>query len=762
MLRRTFLMAFAFWIVNISVVGQNKVKPSEENVVVQMNYCINALTNIVHNKSMSVLEHESDQLVNNLTMQQIIGLPEIRDFRIDLMDAVGKFEITEEERNQMRRIQSIKRDNIKWAAISNALNPTMLLTGNGGGFGPQMAFQALLTVARTAVEYKTMQSEQNIEELQAMWELRKEDMQTINELRKSAQGIVFDLYNKYHLSESDRLTESTANLFSDYISIADASRRVRLFQDNYETYKKIPEYYYHLGMAYLDKGDYSKAKVQFSTYLDLYKRTPILRYDERSGCIALAMLTYEKTLSATQKEELLSVALKNLPGNSAAILQCAMVYIYELNQAEKGFQIIRAGIDDPNATDRDVLFMAAANLMPYSVKFPTVYRSICETFKKTSVVSFDSYITYLIYTQNNAWGQIGNVASFSDCYSRTWFTLWLGKSFNDNFHLILTDKISCSPNDVCIYLEEHSDDELSIFQLISEDCYSFTEEEINDVDCFKANKNLKYLYVESIGQGVYKLKANIDIDKIKDETWPRQSEFTLSSSDIEDIVEFCEDHKAPTKTELEFKKNNSNKTSISEKNGFAITFYGDTLKYKAFHSPKQDGYYVRFVLSNGLQILYKYDSTSSTIVPYLYTDGKKTTYASNDAKIEYTYRERPQEETSWFSGLWTSISNWFSSDKTEKSANEQKKEDINESSWWDRIVSWFSSDDNTTSDNDKPKDGSSDSSWWNNAWGNISGWFFSDDNESTTESNESEDNKNDSDNEQSWWDKTWSAISGIF
>ena len=197
--------------------GQSNSMTNDENVVAQMNYCINSLTNIVHNKSMSVLEHESDQLINNLTMQQIIGLPEIRDFRIDLMDAVSKFEITEEERNLMRRIQSIKRDNMKWAAISNALSPTMLLTGKGG-FGPQLAFLSLLSAARSVVEYKTMQGEQNIEELQAMWELRKEDMQTINELRKSAQGIVFDLYNKYHLNESDRLTEATANIFNDRVS----------------------------------------------------------------------------------------------------------------------------------------------------------------------------------------------------------------------------------------------------------------------------------------------------------------------------------------------------------------------------------------------------------------------------------------------------------------------------------------------------------------------------------------------------------------
>ena len=94
----------AFSLSYTQVWGQSNSMTNDENVVAQMNYCINSLTNIVHNKSMSVLEHESDQLINNLTMQQIIGLPEIRDFRIDLMDAVSKFEITEEERNLMRRI----------------------------------------------------------------------------------------------------------------------------------------------------------------------------------------------------------------------------------------------------------------------------------------------------------------------------------------------------------------------------------------------------------------------------------------------------------------------------------------------------------------------------------------------------------------------------------------------------------------------------------------------------------------------------------
>lgn len=708
-LRRIIYAVIALSLSSTQAWGQNNSHPNDENVVAQMNYCINSLTNIVHNKSMSVLEHESDQLINNLTMQQIIGLPEIKDFRLGLMDAVSKFEITEEERHLMRRIQSIKRDNMKWAAISNALNPTMLLTG-GGGLGPQVAFQALLTVARSVVEYKVMQGEQNIEELQAMWELRKEDMQTINELRKSAQSIVFDLYNKYHLNESDRLTEATANTFNDYITVADAARRLRLLQDKYEVYKRLPEYYYHLGMAYLDKGDYTNAKIHFMTYRQMYKKAPILRYDERIGCIALAMLTYDKSLSTNEKEELVSEALKNLPSNSAAVLQCAMVYIYELNKIEMGFQLIRAGLDDPQATDRDVLFMAAANLLPYAKNYPSVYRTICDTFKKTNSVSFDSFMTYLIYSQPKPWMQIDQNLTFTDCYKRAWFRLkygwlpvygWFKKTFNEDFHLALSSKTVFSPNDVYVYLEKHDKKEVIIRQLKAIDCNSITEDEINDVDCFKANKNLKFLYVETLSDGTYKLKANIDLEKIKDETWPRQSEFTLTESDIEDIIDFCKDHALPESgTELSFSEISDVSKEVSKSSeDLEVEFYGDTLRYKVHHSDLQDGYYLRLVFTNKLQVVYKYDDDLYTFTPYMIYDGNGCSFANTNAKKEYLGTGEVVDKPSWLCKIWSFVCGLFQSDN-----EEQKKED-------------------TTKDKNIDNNSVEDSSWWKSIWAYIKNNF---------------------------------------
>jgi len=734
-MRIYFIILIAFFTVS-SVFGQDKTSnKNKDNVIAQMNYCMNSLVNIIHNKSMIVLEHELDQLVNNLTMEQIIGLYEINDFRTELIDAVGKFGITEEERNVMRRVQSIKRDNMKWAALSNSLDQTMLLTGNGSGFGPQMAFQILLTAARSVVEYKTMQGEQNIEELQAMWDLRKEDLQTIIDLRKKAQSTIFELYDKYNLNESDRLTESTALLFNEYITEANPAKRVRILQDNYKTYCKFPEYYYHLGMAHIDCKNYAKAKQSFITYLNMYKNAPILRYDERTGCIALTILTYEKGLSSTEKEELIDTAIKNLPSNSAAILQCAMIYIKDLKNFEKGFQLIRAGIDDPKATDRDVLFMAAANLIPCLNNKSITYNSICESFCN-SYVSLDSYLTFNIYTNKNAWKSINNVLLVNNV--RPWYLSFLfgDKKFNNEFQITVPGNISFNGNDILVYIEEHKYNKLIIKQMSQKYLNAISDEDISDVDCFKANKNLKYLFVETIIPGVYKLKDNIDIDKIKDETYPRLSEFNLPGGDIEDIVEFCLDFKRNEKnTNILFELYNGPKESVISKiskivkqdplfGGMLsnaldkylldeITFIGDSLSFKPYHTKAQEGSYVRIVLQNGLQIMFKYNENTNELEPYLYTKGKEFIYANPTAKSEYTYKENDdnkelkkqdstdKDDKSWYSKMWNSI---FSSD------NESKYDDNKE----------LKKQDSTDKD---------DESWYSKMWNSI----FSSDNESKKE-----------------------------
>lgn len=650
-----------FW-ASASAMSQTISKESEvpkEMVVAQMNYCINALTNIIHNKSMTVLQHESDMIINNLTMEQMIGLPDIADFRTNLLDGVGRFQITEEERALTRRIQSIKRDNMKWRALSNALNPTMLLVGNAGrGMSYQLAFQALLATARSAIEYKTLQGEQSIEELQAMWDLRKSDMQTILGLRKEALNIVFRLYQQYHLNESDRLTEATANQFNTYISEPDAWKRIRLLEDHRATYEAMADYYYHLGMAYVDANEYGKARPLLNKYLELYRQSPIFRYDEKSGCVALTKLLYEKDMPHAEKERLIVEALTNLPNNGAALMQCAMVYLAELNAPRKAYDLLRSGIDTPIVTDKDAIIMMACNFLGDMAKYPAIYSAVCEAIDKCPSIGLDSYIVSETGKAANAWPAIEAAIAFKDEAGSSWYTFGFGEaSLEDEFRIQIPRRMRFRLNEIEVYKERHDSLKVTVAKQKVSYTTGISEGEIEDVDCFKANENLKYLFMTEIDEEVFQVKPNLDYVKIEREEFSRMSEFVLSEDDVEDIVDFCKEHE-DKRAFLELTCEDADGKVVEDaKERYTLVFEGDTLGYEPHHSPTLRGEYIRFVLREAdAAAVYKLNTEEGKLIPYMYEVRGTRVFHKDEYKAEYE-AEWPEivpeetgkeEEKSWW------------------------------------------------------------------------------------------------------------------
>lgn len=629
------------------------------NVIMQMNYCITTLSNIIHNQSMQVFQHETDQLLNNLTMEQIVGLYEINNFRLGLLDAISRFEITEEERNLLKRIQSIKRDNAKWEALSSALGSTMLLTGGSTqNVNLQMAFQALVTVARTAVEYQSLQNQQNIEELRAMWELRKEDMKTITDLRKTALEIVFNLYNKYDLKEEDRLTENLANQFSEYITMPDPAHRARLLEDNRAAFEKLASYYYYLGMAYVDMGQYRRAKSYLQTYQEMYSRNPILRYDEKTGCIALTRLAYEPTLTPEEKRTLVETALTNLPHNSAAQLQCAMVYIYELHEVQRGLQLIRSGLDDPNASDKDVLYLAAIELFPLISRYAALNEQIHGSFQRAEALQLDTYLTYLVNYHTNAWESFSGLFRFEKISRRPW--LIGARQLNPKMRILMPGRLTYQAGTMAVYIEYHDGDKVKIRQLRANLEQEVPLKKVNKVDCFKANPNLKYLFMETyVPDKVFLVKHNINTGEVMSGQYPRLSEYVLTTDDLEDIVDFCEDY-APTTRDNKFqcRKWREYKKKLKY-DDFSVKFKGGELLYTPHHSERQSGYYLRMVFSNGIQIMYKFDKSAKKLLPYLYVDSSnRIVFADKRWQTEYLDVAEP-EEPGWWSRLWDKVAGWF-------------------------------------------------------------------------------------------------------
>ena len=696
-----------------SVVATTQLKQSlsKDNIIAQMNYCTNALTNIIHNKSIAVLDYESNQLINNLTMEQACSIYEIREYRSTLLGAIGKFQITEEERQLMRKIQSFKQDNLKWQSLSNALNPTMLVTG-GGKTGIQLAFQATLAAARTAVEYKVASNELAIETLEALWELRKEDMDGINDARVEAQKVILDLYHSHGLQEYDRLTEQTANELLTYTSEPNAQKRIRLLETNKKKYVKYAPYYYYLGMAYVDNNEYNKAKPIFQHYKKLYNASPIFRYDNMSGCIALTMLTYEKNLTKEQKIELINTVRNNLPHNSAAHLQCAMVYIYELKEEEKGLEMLLSSIDDPFASDQELLYLAIANLAKMINNYPMLQSQIEESMANESIIQLDNYLLYHINKEDNAWDKINKIIRFEDVSSRQIKSGFLAKDFDKNLSINIPSRFVMNEGDahvvICNYTKTAS--KTDTFTIYNDNYISITD--IESVNCFKEDKKLKYLYVEEITKDETYVLRDVDIDKIKNETFPRQSEFTITERDIKDIVSFCKKHALKNTEYTTWKLNDS--ATLKKVANITLTYYFPIVSTGVvlYEKYMQEGLYFSLHFNNNIQLVYKYDTDKKDLVGCYYQYKEKVVFASPEMEKEfYDILETTKEQVSTDSTeesnstklLITSIKGWFKKDSTandpiaipnedivqEEVQSETEKNDSTKSGVFQYFKKWF-------------------------------------------------------------------------
>jgi hypothetical protein len=304
----------------------------------------------------------------------------------------------------------------------------------------------------------------------------------------------------------------------------------------------------------------------------------------------------------------------------------------------------------------------------------------------------DSYVTYLINKDELTWENIAKLITFNNTTYKRWYQLWIGKYFNDELHIILPEYLIYDEGDISVYVEKHKSNKVIIKQLSTAYVHGVDISKFEKVDCFKANKDLKYLYFDVlVPEKTFILKRDIDYTLIQKEKWHRQGEFDLSENDIEDIIGFCKKH-APknynTELACEYIEDDYIDKSTDE---VKIKFYGKELKSNIHHSKKQLGYYLRITFANGINLLYKFEN--SELVPYMYSFKDRMFFAKEEYKKEYEYSEiaytNKNESHSWFKKTWNNIIGFFVKKKQEGveidiNAKEGKSEE-NEHLWWEHL-----------------------------------------------------------------------------
>ena len=646
-MKKIFAILVAF-LMGAAVHGQesrSRRQPSREQVIAQMNYCINSLTGVANNKSMGLLEHETDQLLNNLTMEQIVDLYDVKEFRKALIEDIAALEINEEERNVIRRIQDMRRKNMLSSSVANALNPTLLLVPGRGGAGAvaQAGFMAILTAARTAVDYQTSKGEGDVDELQAMWALRKDDIKKVTDLRVQALNLEFNLYRQFHLNEFDRLTEESANRFSDIVSETDPEIRRRRLEDpqSVREFDRLADYHYHLGMAYLDLGRYAEADARFNTYLKMYDAAPIFRYDEKSGVIALAKLAVGDGMKEEDRRAWISRALTNLPNNGAALIQCA-VSCFNMGDEEMCFRLLRRGIDNPNLTDKDAVVSLVTTLMPNLAQHGELLREMksavlsCRRLDLAELVSFVA-----------ASGEYDAAFRLLDVSG--------GKGGNRRIELSFDGGYTFDKGRIGVYSVDFRKGRCTVSR--NGNAYKDgipLDEILKKVDLFKNSRGLICHYFDALEEGeLYRFKPGLDYESLTTENCPGRDIAVILDTDIKKIKKLYKRHvpveggrtvvvsektrrdkavsKGPLLADSYFQPGDVSRFDaemfegdpVSGKSYKALRSYGDIdYGYIPFAGSPEKIIIVHFMTGTPCAVSYRYDDESKAFRPYFIQSGE--------------------------------------------------------------------------------------------------------------------------------------------
>lgn len=492
---------------------------AKEQVVAQLNYCINSITLITHSKSLELLEHESDQLKNNLTVEPIKGMTEIWDFRQALGQKIASLQITEMERQLVKQALEVRRKNMLISAISNSLDNPMILTGGGRSLN-QVAFLSILTAARSAVDYKIARDEMKIVELQTLWPYRKKDLEDFAELEHEGRRLLQKTFQKYKLSEADRLTEKDILNFYKIVNNSSPNYRIRTLRDNALLYKGMADYYYYLGMAYIDNNDYRHAKPYLNKYVEMYQKAPIFRHDDKSGCVALAKLSADSTITPAEVLRLSDIVIKNLPNNGSALAGVVLA-LHGAKLDHEALIRLRAGIDNCNMTDKDALVVLAAEMLPYSQKYPSLRTCLAQSVNNCKNLSFETFVSF--------WSQY----DFERFCSRVGSCI---KLTNDG---LVKVALPVNTNNLT-YTSSHEQN-VQPYRLVY--AHSFTKEKVmKAVNCTKSNPKLIYLFCSPVGDSLYCVKPHLNYQAILRGELPGMTSFDLTQDDLEDIVSFCNKH----------------------------------------------------------------------------------------------------------------------------------------------------------------------------------------------------------------------------
>lgn len=377
-----------------------EVKAMQDNVITQLNYCILTSYYIKHSPSLDFFLNKKDEMINHLNVESIKGIEEIQQYRTEIHETLNGLTLNEYEKQIYNDVLDIEKKNRKLNAAKNALQVPQLSVNPFSAIA-----NTVLTIARAGIDLAVSKNEIEMQNIRSMWEFRREQLNWVHNLEENGFYYLYKLFEKYNLKEYHRLTENDIERYFSALSEPNPDTRSRRLEDDSLVFKNMHDYYYYLGMAYIEADStevgYKRAEPYFDRYIKQYNKYPLFTKDEKTGIIALTRLLHgSKETSKEYKITLIEEIEKNLPQNEMGYSVGCMEY-YAMGEKEKAFNLLRKGIDAIDDNDA-ALINIALKYMNEIQKYPEIYRKVCGAILGSKSLSLQEYAACVIAMDNNS------------------------------------------------------------------------------------------------------------------------------------------------------------------------------------------------------------------------------------------------------------------------------------------------------------------------------------------------------------------------
>jgi len=343
--------------------NETSLDENSARLVQTLNLATVSIKKIINTENRIVLDQEYDNIINNLVFERVKAEKKVIDLYTKIMGVITQFKLNNEEKERFSNAFERSKKKAVWKAIGGV---------RAYGANP-LSF--VLSLAQSSISaffnYKDVKSQMEEELDKELWEIKKDQIEQINELWQEWLSACWDTSSKYNF-ESKNLYVLRGGVLDNFISAEqeiDIDKAMRSFEDlerNSIFLSSYPPFWLSYAIVAEKAGNKAKRDQCLDNFFKYYRE--ILNRDPYFGraCVMRLRTIIEKPSALQDKnrikeiEELLIKADRHLDKTDGQSRIFISAIYQKLGKPDEARRILQLNID--RNVDKDISELALDNL----------------------------------------------------------------------------------------------------------------------------------------------------------------------------------------------------------------------------------------------------------------------------------------------------------------------------------------------------------------------------------------------------------------